>query len=379
MPEYKNQHYVPQFYLRAFSFDGGTNIALFNFKQNKIIPFCSIKDQCSEDYFYGKDPKPEMVLNTTIETPASQIIGEVIQNEIIPNPYTEGYAILAAFALFQHSRTLYTSEEGAELFRLSLQPIIKQMALQSGKFTREEVDAVQFEMEKPANLTIATAAELFPLVLDLKIKLLVNQTSQDFITSDHPVAKINQYFLGNYDGGVAGWGAKGLQVFVPLSPKHMVILYDDKIYKVGARKPNNVFITNEADVHALNKLQLLNAHENVYFRNSNQGWHISKMFESCRGLRKEQMVITRTFNVTDSEGKPAKVQHTHPQNLSFHESLSFCKVQTAKKQIQPQTREYGSRQPGLVKAQKKFLDEVDAGKYKPEDSGKYLDDILARM
>src|ERR1035441_1288641 len=124
------------------------------------------------------------------------------------------------------------------------------------------------------------------------------------------------------------------------------------------------------------RLQLLNAHENVYFRNPKEGWHISKLFEICRKQRKKDKVVTRFFEETDSAGAPIKGQHTYKQNLAFQETLSFCKVRTAKKQVPPENREYGLRQPELVSAHRKFWNEVDAGKYKEEDWGKFLDEII---
>lgn len=374
MSEYKNQHYVPQFYLRAFSFDGGRNIALFNISRNKVIPAGNIASQCSEDYFYGRDPQAEKALSASVEAPASRVMSHLIKSATLPPPYTEERAALFVFALFQHGRTLHASKEGWEFFQAFVEPNLKRLALQSGGLTPDDVKGMSIELERPANLTLATSAQMLPLILDLNVKLLINQTPQDFITSDHPVAKTNQYFLGNLDGGVTGWGAKGLQVFVPLSPRHAIMFYDEKIYKVGARKSDVVFIAQGSDVDALNTLQLLNAHGNIYFRDPKQGSHISRLFASCRHRRKEDKVATRFFDGTDSTGALINGQHTYKLNLAFSEVLSFCKVQTAKKQIPPESREYGLRQPGLVAAHKQFLKEVDAGKYKADEWSKFLDE-----
>jgi hypothetical protein len=53
-------------------------------------------------------------------------------------------------------------------------------------------------------------------------------------------------------------------------------------------------------------------------------------------------------------------------------------VQTAKKQIPPERREFGLRQPELVAVHKQFQKEVDAGKYKREDWLKFLDELKTR-
>ena len=343
MAEYKNQHYVPQFYLRNFSCDGGKSTALFNLKQNKTIPSGNIDKQCAEDYFYGIDSKLEKALDAAVETPSSKVIGKIISSEVLPKPFTEDRVVLFAFILFQHGRTLSASEEGTEFFRKAIEPHIKRMALESGELTEEEVNSVEIGLERPANLTLLESAQMLPPVLDLKIKLLVNQTIQDFITSDHPVAKINQYFLRAFDSGVTGWATKGLQVFLPLSPRHTLMMYDDRIYKVGARKSTVVAIANKSDINAMNMLQLMNAHQNVYFRDPKQGPQISKLFEKCSNHRNKEKVATRFFDTTDESGALLKGQQTYRRNIEFREHLSFCKVQTAKKQIPPEDRECGLR------------------------------------
>jgi hypothetical protein len=159
MSEYKNQHYVPQFYLRAFSFDGSKCLARFSFNQNKIIFPCGIRGECSEDYFYGTDPKPEKALGLLVETPASKVISEIIKSEKIPKLYTEDCAALFVFVLFQHGRTLQASEEGAEFFREFVEPGIKRMARESGELTEDEINGVKIELERPANLTLATSTQ----------------------------------------------------------------------------------------------------------------------------------------------------------------------------------------------------------------------------
>jgi Protein of unknown function (DUF4238) len=47
----KNQHFVPQFYLRNFSTDEEKqSIGLFNFARSTAVGNASIRNQCSRDY-----------------------------------------------------------------------------------------------------------------------------------------------------------------------------------------------------------------------------------------------------------------------------------------------------------------------------------------
>jgi hypothetical protein len=204
MPDYKRQHYVPRFYLAAFSPDRGKSIGIFNLGRKKLIPAGGLYSQCYENYFYGDNPQVEKHLSDALETPASVTIKEVIQANKLPAPRTEDYANLLAFTVFQANRTLGISQEAAELVKESADKLLNKMAAASGQFTPEELNDVELTLDRPVNLALQHAAGILPLVLDMKAKLLVNNTQREFITSDDPVANTNQYLLGAFEGGVAG-------------------------------------------------------------------------------------------------------------------------------------------------------------------------------
>ncbi|HEX2983013.1 MAG TPA: DUF4238 domain-containing protein, partial [Ignavibacteriales bacterium] len=62
MAERKNQHFVPQFYLRNFS-ENKKSLCDYNLSNNKYIKNASIKDMASQNYFYGKDENIEKLLS----------------------------------------------------------------------------------------------------------------------------------------------------------------------------------------------------------------------------------------------------------------------------------------------------------------------------
>ncbi|WP_461622080.1 DUF4238 domain-containing protein, partial [Bradyrhizobium sp. 23AC] len=76
-----------------------------------------------------------------------------------------------------------------------------------------------------------------------------------FITSDHPVVFYNQYAEHRTIRSNTGLASKGLQIFYPISPYHIIILYDEAIYKIGAKKSTSVDVTSVSDVQQLNDLQ----------------------------------------------------------------------------------------------------------------------------
>jgi hypothetical protein len=92
------------------------------------------------------------------------------------------------------------------------------------------------------------------MALDLRWKLLQNKTDLPFITSDHPAVRYNQFLEPRIrSGSNTGLVARGLQMFLPLSPKHVLVLFDSETYKVGGMKLRvmNVDVTHDEDVDEL--------------------------------------------------------------------------------------------------------------------------------
>src|SRR4051794_36997251 len=56
MPGYKNQHFVPQSYLRRFQSVSERQVGFFNLSSGVLKEVATIRDQCSRDYFYSKSP-----------------------------------------------------------------------------------------------------------------------------------------------------------------------------------------------------------------------------------------------------------------------------------------------------------------------------------
>ena len=94
----------------------------------------------------------------------------------------------------------------------------------------------------------------------MKCTLINNESAEDFITSDHPVALCNSMPSNN---AALGYASRGLIVLYPLSPSSILLLSDPEIYKVDSQ--NGCLTLHRAkDVVDLNLMQFGNAHENVY-------------------------------------------------------------------------------------------------------------------
>ncbi|HQM83160.1 MAG TPA: DUF4238 domain-containing protein, partial [bacterium] len=75
MPDNKKHHFVPRFYLKLFS-ENRKSINIFNLSSRKLIKNGCLKDQCYQDYFYGKDNKTEKDLSD-IENEVSVFIKDI--------------------------------------------------------------------------------------------------------------------------------------------------------------------------------------------------------------------------------------------------------------------------------------------------------------
>ena len=266
MAENKNQHFVPQFYLRNFSMDGERrSIGLYNLARCKVICGASIKQQCSRDYWHGEpDPIFEDGISR-LEGFGAAAIQKIIQSNELCNLRT-----LRMFAVIQLGRTVFSAEAYAET-------IEKMHFAIYGKPPKEN------SLNPKHSIGMYLTHE--PILRDLAACLVINKSELDFITSDNPVVLSNWWFNHIYckrPGPGIGLAQAGLEIYLPLSPKHQLIFYDRNLWSVPkANSAGTVILKSTSDVFALNERQLLNAQQNVYFIPSNC------MIEHVTALAKE--------------------------------------------------------------------------------------------
>lgn len=217
MAKKKNQHFVPQTYLRSFSNDS-KSIGLLIKSSQKIVPMAPIHSQSSRDYFYGKD--------LLIEDTFSDIEG--VLASIINKIHTSGIGSLSPidikflyqYTFLQFGRTEDMVNElvnNASLMKQHFKGIIP--GLNAPDF--ERIDDYQSNVK----LGIMVMAEVFHKCKDLRYMFLVNSSKYDFITSDNPVCLYNQ-FHERIGKRTFAFGSIGAQLFFPLTPRIMLLLYD---------------------------------------------------------------------------------------------------------------------------------------------------------
>ena len=199
-----NQHYVPRFYMKFFS-----NIINANSKREKVlISFYQFKDDlyrkdvptnsiCSEDYFYDKDGSIENALANK-----EGIWGTALRNAN-DNTYTLAdlenirefviYQIIRTKAMLSHNRSMATN--------MMKCVIKKKFGDVANEDELNEFLSNKIQNEITPELGLSIAQEMIPVISDLKMKIITNETQMRFISSDAPVIIINP--LGIYSAGLS--------------------------------------------------------------------------------------------------------------------------------------------------------------------------------
>ena len=256
----KNQHYVPQFYLRNFS-SNERSIVLYRIKSKRPpVRNAAIKNICSEDYFYDRDNSIEAALSQR-EDDWSAVLKEIIEQKQI-RQLTDKTS-LQEFVSYQYTRTRGLLNHVSSMVQKLLLYIFFQDKVLQANDEKTQKEVVIEEIQKfakeyakdsitPAWLLTMTD-DMTKGISDLRITILDNQTSKNFITSDTPVIMINPFSADQ-----VGFWVVGIVMIVPVSPKIAVIIYDDKIYHLNS---DLYPLTNEDDVININKYTFLNAEE----------------------------------------------------------------------------------------------------------------------
>lgn len=256
----KNQHFVPQFYLRFFSSDNaGKCINLYNKKLKIHIPNASLKHQASRNYFYDKDGSIETRL-AQVESELSTKIRRILIKKHEQIDFDDNMWLLF-FMVLTYLRTAKRADDVEQ----AVDKFVKILSVPSmPEDVKKHIESVRIKINNAGSFNLNNISSIYESVLDLKIVALTNETDINFIMSDNPLVIYNSYLeRKRYQRSLNGFGLKGVQLILPLSPRKLIFAYDGEIYKIN----NKIFSTgirNKNDVRALNNLQLVNSDENIY-------------------------------------------------------------------------------------------------------------------
>jgi|ERR1035437_2353782 hypothetical protein len=277
----KSEHFVPQHYLRRFSFDESERIVIAIVAPFKFIGLGSISGQCQEGFFYGKSKVWDDLL-TECEKVIAPVLVEVCNKKHFD---AKQLGTLQMMAVILHHRTRKAVEAAKvgprNMAVKRIQSAIKNGELPpcpDGELTEEMID-----FKGVPGFMIHRAGFCLMEMQTLGCKLLQSSVGSHFITSDNPAVILNQFCIGvDSYFNFAGFSKSGFQLLLPISPNLCLFFYDEKIYKVGNRHDELVEISKQ-DVEVVNALQVQSADKCLY----------------CHDLKLEQEVQCLVFRYTN--------------------------------------------------------------------------------
>ena len=379
MTDKKKQHFVPRCYLKRFSCNqDNKSINIYNFKAAKFITHARLYDQCHKDYYYGKDGRLEDVF-ANIEGITAKIINKIIATDRLPDRGSAAHHSLVTFIISQIARTESAEHEINE----SCEKLIKNIASKDRKMQELldrglTLDDIHVKLTQPMQMLFRGVVHSMPLALDLNYKLLINTTNTGFITSDNPVVKYNQFFEHRKRwGSNTGIATMGLQLFIPLNAQKCLLLYDEKIYRVGNKRAAFAIISDKESVEQINALQVVNCLNNLYSDQTISESSVRAVVHKYTPYRSEEKAVLREYEQESVGNCKSSLLHTFYPDKKINLQVMGITVLTSKKSFVMDDRAVYLRNPQLVEVHREFMGKVEKGLYQFSEFTKYLAEMKA--
>ena len=320
----RNHHFVPKFYLDAFHSEV-RRIHLYNLKSASPIKNASLKDQCYRHKFYGSGDQMEDFL-ASLENQLAPVLKTVVSSGTLPPIGSQGHACLLLFAAMQMVRT---PKQANRLNRIT-DTVIKQIYSNTANNFDVDIDSVRISLSDPVLLSLENLPTVYSFITDLNVHLIV-ASQPTFVTSDNPAFKYNQYCETVQHEGVTGADQKGLQMFMPLSPRHQLVLYDGSTYRATVGRSSRTSRAKQSDIAQFNQLQLISADENVYFADWGQSQEIDRLYQEAKTVRVDDAAVVVEYGQDDDPKVSLIHQFERIENMSLN--LSFLGVKESASQI----------------------------------------------
>jgi hypothetical protein len=323
-----NQHYVLQFYFKYFSHNK-KSICVLNRQKGKLIETAPIKGQASKKYFYG-DTEIEQAL-CELEGLFSQALREIISNDTFDDCSYENYLLFVQNIMFQKSRTM-SSRKNRKGIHDKLLQLHMECAVNNDETLEEQnrqdfvemARTLESDPKQTQAIEMSVAIENAGELMDLCPVILQNKTNRPFIFSDAPVVFVNPHLKNITLNGVLGIKTPGIVVFYPLSSQRCVMLIDNVAYKIKGLRNQILKIRNLSDVASINKLQIHNASNAVYFSDFKYGKYVEELLrQEKRNLIDFTGRVVEGIEVDEHGEEVGEIIHSFDQQLPFMPKLSF--------------------------------------------------------
>ncbi len=325
-------HYVPKFLLKQFSQDRKL-IDVFRIKPRRLHKNVGLAGQCYEHFYYGRDNTMEDAFSK-IESEAALTIRAIC--EVRLNSITaDQMSLLRQFVIYQGSRTRAAAEESSRFMEATSKEIIRKKVEIEGLpdgIPENFLEMVEFKFQNSQYLSLSAAAHSMPAVYDLEVKILVSKENHEFILSDNPVIRCNQFaefhpYFSKIEMGTRGLAQKGIQIFMPISPLVCLALYDPTTYQFGSPKKPFVII-GDNDLRLLNRLQAVGADTCLYQSPTGPGIKELSAYADFRDdwLKSRKPRVRRSQERLRPGGQMSQMIITSTENFKIGRKFSFAQV-----------------------------------------------------
>lgn len=316
MPNNKNQHYVPQFLLKNFSADK-KSISMCLKESGWILDSVSIRNQCSKPYFYP---------DQDYEKKLGQFEGEcyVSIEKILSAQFQtltqRDFLVLKSFLLLQKARTLHE----ARGFRECIAQVMQYVgSLGPSEDLKRWLESYENSEKDVVKLMMANFKVALEITADLKCKVIINEGTGSFITSDDPVIEYNPllepFKITNY-----GLAAIGILLLLPISPKVAIVVFDGGYYKIGNQKQSVIRFNNTTDLSWINLLTFLHADKAIYYlKGSLTPNDIQGLVSRAKGFGGGEVMKMTPYVAEDGK---SELIHSHSNHFAIGAKFSFLKT-----------------------------------------------------
>lgn len=257
MPEKKNQHFVPESYLKPWT-NQNDKITVYVPENDEKYPPTSVSNVASSDYFYSKNTQLEDSLSE-IEDEYKSVLKDIREAySTNPNLSYKNRRHLRSFILLQRVRTKAFSND-AEAMGRELANEVTEKAAVSAENIEDQLDGFRDQMKRMMLHALINTG----IIGDLEWVILVDTTETHFITSTHPV--IFDQPASSSSNQVVGVTNAGIQIFCPVSPTHCLFFYDSNRYHIYEDTDSPRPITNEKTTKQINECILSSNPEKVFY------------------------------------------------------------------------------------------------------------------
>ena len=349
----KNQHYVAQFLLGGFDIGSGGDtpkINVFDVQKDSLRFDQAVKEVFAQNYFYDKDNQIENFISEHIEGPASEQINKLRNGDFAS--LNNGDTRLIKFLCCQKSRTVEARRDALNFINAHFGEIVSDLSrLNNLNIDRpKEFRIVPKDKNSMRyfNASLALSGVIDSKGMeDLRFHLLRNETSKEFIISDHPVTRYNWLYRDLKDPRIGSLLAKGVQLFMPLSKDLYLCAYDSKTYKYGLKVCDISRVGDQNDVDWLNQLQVRSACSFIGFSGPAMQNYVRNLAGKFKGKKIYSRESEHLYQENMANGKIKTGHMVYTTQMKLLRKPSFVKVL---KNAKPLAESFQERDPDVSQA-----------------------------